>query len=92
MLTLMKYHALQTVNSEFFARILFSRIALKHIFATLKIHDNGVILILILVNDRVISPIREDFIFTKLRKFRENKTFAKLYSTRLAVSSLQRVQ
>ena len=32
----------------------------------------------ILVNDRVISPFREDFIFLKLRiayaKFRENKT------------------
>ena len=25
------------------------------------------------VNGRVISPFREDFIFTKLRKFRENK-------------------
>ena len=32
-----------TVNSEIFARILFSRIALKHIFATLKIRDKGVI-------------------------------------------------
>ena len=30
---------LYTVNSEIFARILFSRIGLKHIFATLKIHD-----------------------------------------------------
>ena len=32
-----------TVNSEIFARILFSRIALKHIIATLKIHNKGVI-------------------------------------------------
>ena len=31
------------------------------------------------VNDRVISPFREDFIFTKLRiLFRENKTLAKI--------------
>ena len=28
-----------TVNSEFFARILFSRIALKETFAKLKFHD-----------------------------------------------------
>ena len=32
-----------TVNSEIFARILFSRIALTHIFATLKIRDKDVI-------------------------------------------------
>ena len=32
-----------TVNSEIFARILFSRIALKGIFATLKIRDLGMI-------------------------------------------------
>ena len=33
------------------------------------------------LNDRVISPFREDFIFTKLRiyaKFHENKTFMKI--------------
>ena len=31
------------------------------------------------VNDRVISPFRESFIFTKLyAKFRENKTLAKI--------------
>ena len=34
---------MKTVNSEILARILFSRIALKHIFATLKIRDMGVI-------------------------------------------------
>ena len=31
-----------TVNSEIFVRILFSRIALKHIFEMLKIRDKGV--------------------------------------------------
>ena len=30
------------------------------------------------VNDRIISPFREDCILTKLRKFRENKTLAKI--------------
>ena len=35
--------ALLTVNSEICARILFLRIALIHIFATLKISDKGVI-------------------------------------------------
>ena len=34
--------SLFTVNSEIFARILFSRIALKHIFATLKIRTKVV--------------------------------------------------
>ena len=69
----------------------------KHIFAKLKIRDRGVILILISVNDsdQVISPIREDFIFTKLRilcevsKTKPRENF-RIYSTRLAVSSLQR--
>ena len=32
-----------TVNSEIFARILFSPVALKHIFAMLKICDKGMI-------------------------------------------------
>ena len=32
-----------TVNSEIFARILFSRMALKEVFATLKIRDLGMI-------------------------------------------------
>ena len=49
-----------TVNSEIFI----SRIALKHIFVVLKIRDKG--MIYLSVNDRVILPIREDFIFTKL--------------------------
>ena len=42
-----------TVNSEIFVRILFSRKALKDIFATS-------------VNDRVISPFHKGFIFKKL--------------------------
>ena len=33
------YDIQNTVNSEIFARILFSRIALKDIFVTLKIRD-----------------------------------------------------
>ena len=55
-----------TVNPEIFARILFSRIALKDLFATLKNlgqgHDFP-----ISVDDRTISLFYEDFIFTKLR-------------------------
>ena len=35
--------SLSTVNSEIFARILFSRIELKCIFATLNIRDQGII-------------------------------------------------
>ena len=37
------YHCCSTVNSEIFARILFSRIALKHIFVMSKISDKGVV-------------------------------------------------
>ena len=62
-----------TVNSEMFARLLFSRIALKDIFETVKksrlVHHFP-----ISVNDRAISSFREGLIFTKLR---ENKTLAK---------------
>ena len=50
-----------TVNSVIFARISIPRIALKPIFATLKIRDKGKMYLY------QISPIREDFIFTKLR-------------------------
>ena len=49
-----------TVNQEIFARILFSRIAVKDIFATLD-HD-----LCVSVNYRVISLFHEDFIFMKL--------------------------
>ena len=38
-------YTFNTVNSEIFARILFSRIALKGIFATLEIRDLGMIYI-----------------------------------------------
>ena len=39
------FHLWTKMDCKFgnFAKILFSRIALKHIFATLKIHDKGVI-------------------------------------------------
>ena len=62
------------VNSKIFERILFSRIALKDIFALLKIlgHD-----LAISTNDRVISSFSEDFIFLNLR-ISENKTLAKI--------------
>ena len=54
-----------TVNSEIFARILFCDAKNSR-----QGHDLS-----ILVNDRVNSAFREDFIFTK---FRENKTLAKI--------------
>ena len=38
-----KHHTCNTVNTEIFARILFSRIAFKDIFATLKICDKVMI-------------------------------------------------
>ena len=54
-----------TVNPEIFARILFLRIGLKDIFATLKNsrlwHD-----LPISVNDSVFSAFLEDSIFTKV--------------------------
>ena len=37
------WNGLYTINSEIFARILFSQLTLKHIFVTLKIRDKGVI-------------------------------------------------
>ena len=62
-----------TVNYDFFARILFPRIALKDIFAKLKNSQlaHG---LPTSVNDRVIPPFRKGFIFMN----RENKTFAKI--------------
>ena len=62
-----------SVNSEIFARILFSRMALKKIFVMFKIRN-------------YISSFREDFFFMEIRickvtpfaKFRENKTLAKI--------------
>ena len=52
---------LTTVNLEFFARILFSRIALKDIFVKLNIRDLGHD-IHISVNDRANSAFHEDFV------------------------------
>ena len=54
-----------SVNSEIFARILFSRVAIKDIFAMLKSRDMG------MVDDRVIVRYREDFIFTKIKTSRK---------------------
>ena len=52
-----------TVNSEIFARILFSRISLKGIFTTLKFATRFTY-----ISKRQIDlTFREDFIFTKLR-------------------------
>ena len=65
-----------TVSSENFARILFSRVVLKGIFATLKKSRLGHDLPTP-VNARMILPFRKGVIFAKLRmhaKFRENKT------------------
>ena len=56
---------LNTVNSEIFARILFSRITLKHDCGVKNWgleHDLPTS-----VHDRVISTFRENLIFTKLR-------------------------
>ena len=63
-----------TVNSEIFARILFSQMASKDIFATLKICDKGMIYLY------QISPLHEGFISQKFAyaKFRENKTLSKI--------------
>ena len=59
-----------TVNSDIFARILFSQIAFKDIFEALEIRDLGMIYVRISVsisvNDRVILPFREGFNFTIL--------------------------
>ena len=52
------------IKKYIFARISFSRIALKGIFAMLKISDLGMIYLHV---NRMISTLREGFIFTKLR-------------------------
>ena len=65
-------HCPNTVDSENFARIVFSRIALKDILVMRKFATK------MSINDRVVLPYREGFIFTKLRtKFRENKVLTK---------------
>ena len=69
-----------TVNSEIFTRILFSRIALKDLYLRRSnsrvhvMHD-----LLITVNDRVILPFREG-LFSRKFAFREGFIFAKLRS------------
>ena len=67
------YSAMQsfTVNSKFRQNFIFANSVKTHI-GDVENSREGCDL-LISVNDRVISPIREDFIFTKLRKFRKNK-------------------
>ena len=77
-----------TVNPEIFARFLFSRYALKDLFATLKFqlwHD-----LPISVNDRVISPFREDFVFTKFRekKLAKISEFTVCYMFQIACAGL----
>ena len=71
-----------TVNSEIFARILFSRIALKYIFATLKRlrHD-----LPISVTNSVVLLFREGFIFAKLRmrSFTKKKNSRKIPNLQL---------
>ena len=64
-----------TVNPEIFARILFSKMALKDTFATFKISRLGYDLIPISVNDRMISPFREVLFYAM---FHKNKTHTKI--------------
>ena len=70
---------LNTVNSEIFARILFSRIALKgHIWDIRNSrlgHD-----IPISVNDRVILPFHEGFNFTEIKTLAEIKPLRIFFS------------
>ena len=72
------------MNPEFVASFIFANSDLRHICDNMNSqlgHD-----LLILVNDRVISPFREDFIFTKLRicevsrKLNPHENF-RIYST-----------
>ena len=61
---------LHTVNSEIFVRILCLRIALKDIHTCIcRVKNSHLRHDLPLVNDRLISPFHEYFIFTKLRSF-----------------------
>ena len=69
-----------TVDSEIFARILFFDNCIKRLISDVK---NSLLRqdLPTSINDRVILPFREGFIFTKLRsyaKFRENKVLAKI--------------
>ena len=65
-----------TVNSEIFARILFSRKALKDIFVTLKIRDFGMIY-LHQKRTKEFFAISRGF-YLRETLFLENKTLAKI--------------
>ena len=69
-----------TVNSEIFARTLFSPIALNDIFATLKNRDYLEHDLPVSVNGRVIMSFREGLFSRNYEhvKFHENKTLAKI--------------
>ena len=54
--------------------------------ATIKNYDKGMIYVPILVNGRVISPFREDFILTKLRK----KKLAKISEFTVYLNAIKR--
>ena len=69
-------------NPEIFARILFSPITLKDIFATLKICDYGMIYLYQLTTEWLRHFAR--ILFTRniaSAKFRENKTLAKIFES-----------
>ena len=67
-----------TVNLEIFTRILFSQMAFKDIFATLKTPDKG--MIYVYQSTTVISPFKEDLFSRNFAyaKFRTNETLAKI--------------
>ena len=71
-----------TVDSEIFARILFSRIALKDTLVMLKFDKNLRLRqdLPILINNRVILPFRKGFFSRNFEyaKFCENKVLAKI--------------
>ena len=65
-------YGLYTVNSEFFERILFSRNSFKRHICDAK-KSQLVQDLPILVNDRVISPFCEGFIFMKLGRCEDSR-------------------
>ena len=73
-----------TVDSEIFASILFSRIALKDILVMCKIRQ----CLLISINDRVILPFREGFIF--MRSFAKMKSSRKFPNLQYLLNTLMR--
>ena len=62
---------------NFRENFIFTKSVTRHL-ASLKIRDYGIVN-LFSVNDRVISPFREGFIFTNYAKIRENKSLTKIY-------------